>query len=98
MQYAISDELHEAARMGDLVALDRLIEAGRDLEEWSGADDAPPLFVAAAHGQAEAVRLLLDRGANIHGWSEYGNTAMHVGAENGHGPVVRLLLETRRKS
>jgi len=58
--------LHLAARAGDLATARLLIERGADLEAGNRGPDAPhggtPLYLAAAGGQREMVRLLLASG------------------------------------
>ena len=56
---------------------------------------APALTRAAAHGQQEVVRLLLEAGAETE-WRDaavFERTALHLAAFNGYGEVVRILLE-----
>jgi ankyrin repeat protein len=52
-----------------------------------------PLKVVAVWGDADAVRLLLDAGANINDRLEDGYTPLHHAASQGHLDVVRLLCE-----
>ena len=46
--------------------------------------------MAAKNGHTETVKLLLDRGADIHAWNDY---ALRLAAENGHTETVKLLLD-----
>ena len=55
-----------------------------------GARDDKALRLAALTGQLEMVKLLLDRGANIHAVNE---RALWNARRNGHAAVVALLLE-----
>ena len=57
-----------------------------------GWADRYPIVAAAGAGQAEVVRLLLDKGAPIDSRDRWG-TAMEAATRSGQGPVVRLLLE-----
>jgi ankyrin repeat protein len=58
-----------------------------------------PLHLSAKRGHLEAVRTLLDRGANTEAviaaiWDGYSHrTPLHCAAEEGHADVVRLLLD-----
>lgn len=72
-----------------------LIERGADLETLSQADFARvrPIGTAAFTGDADAVRDLLDAGADPNGTGEGGATALHTAAANGDLELVALLLE-----
>jgi len=94
-----AESFFEAAEKGDVATLRRLLgddptliratrqEVG-DHGGWSG------LHAAASHGKAEAVRLLLERGANPNAREEGDNSyPLHWAAANGHVDVVRALLD-----
>jgi hypothetical protein len=53
------------------------------------------LYIAAALGHAELVRVLLKNGANMYERGERG-TPLHVAATGRHQKVVRLLMEHDR--
>mmetsp|Transcript_17807 Transcript_17807/g.58577 ORF Transcript_17807/g.58577 Transcript_17807/m.58577 type:complete len:229 (-) Transcript_17807:912-1598(-) len=50
------------------------------------------LFAAAAEGQADLVKALLQCGADMNVANEDGDTALHVSAYNGHVEIVRELV------
>ena len=52
-----------------------------------------PLHIAAALGNVERVRQLLEDGARVDEAKEDGTTALHSAATMGHAEVVQLLLE-----
>jgi len=52
-----------------------------------------PLHSAAAAGDLEIVRLLLDHGADVHARQADDFTALHAAGQNGHVEMIRLLLE-----
>ncbi len=60
--------LHQAARIGNLTELRRLLDAGADIEAVDEKNGHTPLMVACLSPQAgvDAVEFLLDRGANLH--------------------------------
>lgn len=51
------------------------------------------LLSAAAKGNVEAVKALLDKGADVNAKSPYGVTPLWLSARRGHTAVVKLLLE-----
>jgi ankyrin repeat protein len=51
------------------------------------------LFNAAERGDTKAVKLQLDRGANIEARDEWGHTPLMVAIESGHIDTVMLLLD-----
>ena len=60
----------------------------------SGADDRMPLHEAAKKGDVEAVKTLLESGADVQAKEKKkGWTALHWAAYKGHGAVVTALLE-----
>ena len=83
--------LPQAARVGNIVAVQGLLDAGANINQADN-DSYPPLHEAARHGHAEVVRLLLAAGAQVNQASTYGPTPLGVAACNGHAEVVRLLL------
>ena len=51
------------------------------------------LNLAAAEGHADAVRVLMSRGAEVNEVNPYnGNTAPHAASEEGHVHVIELLM------
>jgi arginine deiminase len=48
------------------------------------------MWLAAQHGHADVVAVLLDAGADVHAWED---VALVLAAENGHADVVALLLD-----
>ncbi len=59
--------IHRAAALGDVVTIRSLLDADATLVNVGGRSGIMPLHCAVFGGSAEAVNLLLDRGANIHG-------------------------------
>jgi hypothetical protein len=63
---SLNDQLVTAVKNGDTAAVQQLLNQGADIEAMSG-DGATALTVAASSGNADLVKLLLARGANIEG-------------------------------
>src|SRR2546425_543398 len=58
------------------------------------ADDInEKLLTAGRKGDAEAVKALLAKGADVNGKTRYGATALSYAADKGHLEVVRILLD-----
>lgn len=84
---------HEASADGDLPALRQIIaddpQSVTDLDDRGGS----PLHSACFAGELEAVRLLLDCGADVRLRNRWQETPLHEAAKEGWEPVVALLLE-----
>ncbi|MGH8706844.1 MAG: ankyrin repeat domain-containing protein [Burkholderiales bacterium] len=89
-------ELHDAARRGDLAAIDRLLAAGAKVDAIDGGG-ATPLYVAANEGHAAVVPRLLKAGGDprhrVMGFTGSTGTPIHAATRQGHLSVVRVLLE-----
>jgi len=96
---AVDALLHRGAILGltAAAATGRLAEAHRSLPAASPEERHRALALAAQHGHAEIVRLLLDAGEDPDRYNPVGchshSTPLHQAALNGHEEVVRLLVE-----
>jgi ankyrin repeat protein len=95
-----------AARASDVALMKLLLELGAN-SELPNADHTSPLLAAAGVGAlgdgdeaagteaeaVEAVRLLLDLGADVNAVDDHGETAMHGAAYQSRPAVVELLVE-----
>jgi ankyrin repeat protein len=97
-QEVLDEALVWACKSGRLAVLERLVSAGARLnaDPYRGT----PLIWAAVCNRAATVAWLLDHGANINQKATFGGlthgqgvTALHMAAQNGHMPVVKLLVE-----
>ena len=93
---AAAAELHEAARRGDLAAVEKLLAAGAQVDAPDGGG-ATPLYLAAGEGHAAVVARMLAAGADARrpAMGPFGSTGtpIHVAARYGHLEVVRVLLK-----
>jgi ankyrin repeat protein len=81
--------LRLACALGEVERARTLLDAG----ETGGLDGTTPLHVAAAKGQAEITRLLLERGYDPNAPDAEGIRPLHHAAGGGHAEIVRLLLD-----
>jgi hypothetical protein len=87
------DGIWDAADMGDLGEVERLVGQSPDALEHTDCDGWTPLFWASQGGHLAVVRYLLDKGAAVNARSDTGFTALWFGSVQGHISVVKLLVE-----
>ena len=86
------DELLVAARNGDLIEVQTLLEKGADPN--TRIDDGwTPLHWAAFKGHVDVVRVLLERGADPKAKDNNGRRPLHIAAQIGHVEIVKILLD-----
>ena len=87
------EHLCQAAAGNDIPTLEKLLQRPQDPNlQHHGSS---PLSLAVSRGSLEAVRLLLEAGADKDSASGGGITAMHLASWHGHVEIVRLLLEAK---
>ena len=92
---AAENELHKAARTGDVAKLNRLIKAGANVNV-TDEEGETPLFGAAYEGHTDAVIALLEAGAYVNavGVGSFSSaTPLHKAANEGHTDAVIALLK-----
>ncbi len=94
---ALANDLHKAARNGDLTMVQTQIAAGADVDATDGEGETP-LHKAAKANNAEIIGVLLNAGADplISGMGPFGatGTPIHVAAKFGGVVSLKALLET----
>ncbi len=97
-QQVLDEALVWACKSDRVAVLERLVGAGArvDADPYRGT----PLIWAAVRNRTETIAWLLDHGANINQKATFGGlthgqgiTALHMAAQSGHLPVVKLLIE-----
>lgn len=78
-----------------MVAIDKLIAGGTDLEKL-GMWDNTPLLAACSYGHTEAAIRLLAARADVWARNEYGASALHYAAVEGSLPLVSALVAAAR--
>jgi ankyrin repeat protein len=97
----LNTEMFRAIRSGDVDEVMRLLDTDPTLLEKQGIgrenlprENMTPVILASSVGKLDMVKLLVERGANIHATaSDSGGTALHYAAEEGHKEVVVYLLD-----
>lgn len=87
--------LHSAAAKGDIKTMKGMLDGGADINESSMGPmvAGPPLHHASYYCQVEAVRLLLEKGADVNAAGFRNLSALHYAAWNGCNKVVKLLID-----
>ncbi len=70
--------LHLAARQGHVDTVERLLEAGADVNALSAGDQTSPLLIATVNGHFDLGKVLLDKGADPNLASEAGATPLYA--------------------
>ena len=90
----LADRLFFAAETGDIAAVDELLQRGANVDAVSKAG-ATALALAARHGHAGIIELLIRAGARIDlgmRHVEHGVTALYIASRYGQHAVVDLLI------
>lgn len=89
----VAGELHDAVRAYDTSAMRTLLDAGVKPDE-SDFFLGTPLHVAVSEQNEDAVRLLIEHGANIEAPSELNRMrALHIASRLGDASMIGLLLD-----
>jgi hypothetical protein len=87
------EALAKAVSSGDIDRIKQLLASGAGIDARNPEGGSTPLSTAALHGQLEAARFLLERGAKVDATNEDGNTPLLVAAFFCRTEMVQLLLE-----
>lgn len=87
-----SDDIHSAAKRGDVEAVRNFIAEGCDVNT-KNKDGKPVLWMAVRGGNIEVVKLLLDAGADPSLQDPLIGTPLHLSAGTGRTDMVELLLD-----
>ncbi len=90
---ASPDKLHQVAGSGNVVALNKAIVSGTNIDQVDGFGKTP-LFYAVAGRRSPVVADLLQHGADPNHIADDGNSPLHVAAETGDVDIVELLLRS----
>ncbi len=88
------NNIHETAlHFGILAKNMGMIKILAEITELNPVDSIPPLHYACMVGNAPAVSLLLEKGANPHLHSKSGKTALQYAEKKGNKAIIRMLKE-----
>lgn len=87
-----SSNIWAAARAGDLGAIERHLASGAPVDGGDADRGGTPLMWAAVAGRADAIGLLIRRGADVNASEPDGGTALHAATFLGHEEAVDVLL------
>ncbi len=85
--------MFDAAKIGMLEWLKRLVDGGGDVNQRDGYLKRTPLMWAAGNGHTDCVEYLIQNGAKLDLKDEDGWTALHYAALGGHLEVMKKLVE-----
>ena len=85
-----ADPLHDAAQVGDIDTLKRLLSSGADVNART-ISGTTVLMTAARYGHEAIVSALLAAGADVNALDD-GRTALNSAVQNGHEAIVSALL------
>ncbi len=86
-------DIWAAAEAGDLGAIERHLANGAAVNGSGGKFDSTPLQRAAVAGRAEAIELLIRRGADVNIGDRARSTPLHAAAFLGHEETVHALVQ-----
>ncbi|KAK7407062.1 hypothetical protein VNO78_08702 [Psophocarpus tetragonolobus] len=87
-----ADELHTAARSGDLIAVQSILASNPLAVNYRDKHSRTPLHLAAFSGQTEVVTYLCKHKADVGASAMDDMAAIHFASQKGHVEVVRALL------
>ncbi|MCA1562945.1 MAG: ankyrin repeat domain-containing protein [Acidobacteria bacterium] len=95
LQHGATLDIHEAAAAGRLPALEAILTGSPSPVNEYSADGFPPLGLAAFFGHEQAVRLLLDRGADVNAVAHNSQRVapLHAAVAGPTPDIVEILLE-----
>jgi len=90
---APAQDLHQAARSGDVALLQSRLKAGADVNARD-KNGRTALMDAVAADQVDAMRVLIAHGANLNAAAHNGQTPLIEAAAGGHLDAARLLVSS----
>jgi ankyrin repeat protein len=88
----VTREWEEAVRRGAVDALQRLLDAGADIDARDSHGQTA-LMIAAVEGRRQTVEWLVAHRASLDRTAKYGLSALMLAVVNGHADIVRALTD-----
>ncbi|KAL8876142.1 MAG: hypothetical protein Q9198_005608, partial [Flavoplaca austrocitrina] len=85
--------LCQAAQFGLVNVVNKILGSGASIDAAIDLDEVSPLYLAARHGHAEVVEVLLKHKASLKKLSKYDCLTLHSAAMYGDPTIVKLLLD-----
>lgn len=86
-------DIHTAALTGNVDVLEQHVMYGTDLNSKDPYANSTPLITASVFGKINAVKFLIDAGADLNALNNDGATALHSAAFFCNTEIVEVLLE-----
>lgn len=87
-----ASQIHSASQEGEIMTVQRLLQADPELVNSTDSDGSTPLHLAVYSGQEDVAKFLLAHGSNTDGTTNAGWTPLIVASGRGHNGLVQLLL------
>jgi len=86
------NSLYFACMLGKINTVQKLLDAGAQVNQPITNNGISLLYIAAQHGHLNIVRTLLDKGANTNQLKTSGASPLYIAAQNEHIDIVKALL------
>jgi len=90
---SMAQDIHEAAKTGDIEQLKRILSENPSLVNSPDKDQMTPLHHAVDAGKLEAASLLIKMSADVNAVNFKKETPLHMAAYKGNADAVKLLLK-----
>lgn len=84
--------LHYAAVSGGISVVEQLVEASKQSINEPNGQQLTPLYLAYQYNHTDVAAVMLNNCANLNTKLKFGQSLLHVAAENGHIKAVRNLV------
>lgn len=92
--FILPDEIHDAAKAGNMEQLQKLFSVDASLVGSLDENRMTPLHYAIEAGQLGAASLLINSGAHVNAPDYQQRTPLHLAAYTGNADAVKLLLQS----